>query len=442
MSRFEMSSADSRRQDGFTLIELIIALAVTVIVMIGILFLFDINNKLARAQTNIADMQQSLRVAQYDMVRMLRMAGRGGLPPVQAGLALPTGAALSLVPNVPDDTHIVPGDTDTPKILEGTDVLVVRGVFSMPVYQIDYVKSGSYRPVDPVDPSDPLPQRTVGGAIEVCSQSHTGVNQDLEPLRAVIREAQTDATKSRNEALILVSPLDDSVYGVVQLDPGTSSETAVGCVSGSGVTLVFKSDPGADLRTNKYRALSSAGAGENLPSGLTKVAFVGILEEYRFYAREEWATGTENADRGGTPTNELLPTLARARFYPGTQEAYGGDEDNLRVDIADGILDLQVALGIDANSDGRIQENPVAPNADEWMGNDPDDAVLAGRLAYARLSTVARTNRRDKDYRAPDLPLVEDHEYDIADPMDRANGDAARLFRRRILQTVVDLRNL
>jgi hypothetical protein len=76
------------------------------------------------------------------------------------------------------------------------------------------------------------------------------------------------------------------------------------------------------------------------------------------------------------------------------------------------------------------------------MGNDPDDAPLVGRLAYARLSTLARTNRRDKDYQAPDLPMVEDHEYDVGDPQDRANGDAARLFRRRILQTIVDLRNL
>lgn len=436
MSRFETSSTAGRRQGGFTLVELIVALGVTVIIMMGILFLFDLNNKLTRAQTNISDMQQSLRVAQYDMVRLLRMTGRGGLPTVQTGLALPTGAALSVTRNVPADTRIVPGDADTPLVLEGSDVLAVRGVFSTPIYQIAYARPGSYRPVDPVAPTDPQPARTTGGEIEICSQSHTGVNQDLTPLEELL-----DADDARPEALVLVSPLDDAVYGIVQLDAGASTKTVTSCFSGEGVTLRFKSDP-ADPLTARYRALSSAAAGENLPGGLTKVAFVGVLEEYRFYVREEWALGAPDEDRGGAITNELMPTLARARFYPGTNEIYAGDAANVRVDVADGILDLQVSLGIDTNGDGRVEEDPDAPDEDEVMGNHPDDAVLTGRLSYARLSTLARTNRRDHSYEAPDLEAVEDHEYDVDDPKDRVNGAFARPFRRRVLETIVDLRNL
>ena len=68
------------RQRGFTLIEVSVSLIVTIIVLLGVLALFDFSNRLTRVQTNISDMQQSLRVAQNDSVRLIRMAGRGGLP--------------------------------------------------------------------------------------------------------------------------------------------------------------------------------------------------------------------------------------------------------------------------------------------------------------------------------------------------------------------------
>src|SRR5215203_7019682 len=126
-------------QDGFTLIELIVALGVTTIVMLGILFLFDFNNKLTRVQTNVADMQQSLRIAQYDMVRMVRMAGRGGLNALQG---------IVIDRDVEDGTHLIDGDDDSPEVLEGTDVLTLRGVFTTPVYQISYTTPASFQ-LDP-----------------------------------------------------------------------------------------------------------------------------------------------------------------------------------------------------------------------------------------------------------------------------------------------------
>ena len=75
-----------RRQDapggeaGFTIIEMVVALFVMVELILAVLLLFDFSNKLSRVQSNVADMQQSLRVSQYDTVRLVRMVGRGGLP--------------------------------------------------------------------------------------------------------------------------------------------------------------------------------------------------------------------------------------------------------------------------------------------------------------------------------------------------------------------------
>jgi type II secretory pathway pseudopilin PulG len=426
-------------QAGFTLIEALVAIAVTVMVIVGVLEMFDLQNKVAVAQRHVTEMQQSIRVGQYDMVRLARMAGRGGLPTRQAAQALPDGIGMAVRPDTPANTHLIAGDTDSPKILEGTDQLVLRGVFSSPIYQIAYAIPASYQLTDPANPGAPDPRTATGGAIEVCSRSHSGVPQDLTPLTTIIQEAAADATKARPEALVLVSPLADTVYAVVELDPVASTEAVAGCASGSGVTLRFKSDP-AQQRVASYRALSAAPAGENMHSGLTKVGWVGVLEEYRFYIREEWMAG-EN-------TSQLAPVLTRARFFPGTDEPYSGNAAELQVDLADNIIDFQVAMGIDADADGTVVENVADAANDEWMGNDPADAALVGRLAYLRLSTLARTHRPDRTYEAPDLAFVENHVYDPNDADDRINGtntvdgQVPRKFRRRLLQTIIDLRNL
>jgi len=181
-----------------------------------------------------------------------------------------------------------------------------------------------------------------------------------------------------------------------------------------------------------------------MPPQLTSAIYVGILEEYRYYVREDRADPTN-------PASDLVPVLSRARFYPGTEVPYLSDAANMTVDIASGIVDLQASYGIDVNGDGIITEGTdVATRpTDEWLGNAriaaapnaaPENAI-AGRLAYLRISTLARTERRDPDYSAPVLDRSEDHTYAFDVP-DRTNGRTDRMYRRRLLQTIVDLRNL
>ncbi|HYG62885.1 MAG TPA: hypothetical protein VEL74_09915, partial [Thermoanaerobaculia bacterium] len=65
-------------------------------------------------------------------------------------------------------------------------------------------------------------------------------------------------------------------------------------------------------------------------------------------------------------------------------------------------------------------------------------------LYYVRWNLLARTARRDTKYEAPVLGRIEDRTYAAADPLNRANSanGTERMFRRRIIQTVVNLRNL
>lgn len=411
------------RQRGFTLVEVAVSMIVTVIVLLGVLALFDFSNKLTHVQTNISDMQQSLRVAQADAVRLIRMAGRGGLT---LG-TLPTGFAVAVRNNVPDNSHI--GGGATPEIVPGSDVLTIRGTFSTPLYQLQTGGGGSMTLLPAGAPT--------GGKLQVSNLSPTYIPQDVAPLVEAV-------TKRRKEALILVSFTDPSVWAVVELDPDNSN---VG--TPTNLTIAFKITGGTN--TAAYSQLSSAGPGV-FPAALKNPASVGLLEEYRFYVRRAYAiTGDKKSD--------LTPKLSRARAYPNTDNVWGDDAANWQADIADNIFDLQVALGLDtpandpatpACTTGQIASDDLNCGIYESADGENDDWMYNGEkntnpllfansdLHYIRLTTLARTDRRDKDYQAPTLVRVEDNKYDTS-PF---NTDTERMYRRRILRTMIDMRNL
>jgi len=391
---------------GYSLLEMIIALALSIAILLGVLALFDVNNRIARGQVNVADMQQSLRVAQASMIRNVRMAGRGGLPAFRAkngsydGMLLPEGVALAVTNDVPADTKLA--DDANSLVEAGTDILTVRGVLSSPLYQLDPAGGGK---IDGAAAAG-------GGELVISSLSPTGIPQELDDLAEAVKSG-------RPEALLLIGATSDQIQAVVQLTGGSVTETQA--------TLRFRT---ADATlSDQYQALSPDGG---FPVTLKTVAAVGILEEYRYYVRDV----------------DPAPRLSRARFYPGTEVPYGGDLSNLHVDIADNVLDLQVALGVDLDGDQVITDND--DTTDEWLFNAEKDLESKDEtewnqdsrpLYYARISTLARTDRPDPSYVSPPITAIEDHPYgELATPTSDETID--RSYRRRILETVIDMRNL
>lgn len=417
-------------QAGFTLIELIVALGVTAIVMLGILFLFDFNNKLTRVQANVADMQQSLRIAQYDMVRMVRMAGRGGIT---------AAGSLEIADNVPAGTLITGGNPPkSEKVLEGTDILTMRGVFTTPIYQVAFTEAGAFMLTGgPLNP--PTPASATGGFIELCNETPAGTAQAIALLAA------PDRGLSDTEELVLVNPLDDRFFVVVKVNPGASHPETETCPrapdnSKTGFTLGFKIERNGNP-THRYGLLSPE-LTSDAELGLSRVAYVGFLERYSFYIQESHAVT-------GDAASELTPVLCRASFIR--------DEVELCQQVADGVLDLQIALGVDTTNDGTVSENPATPNLDEWLGNGDNEIVapdaanpayqtyanlINNNLKSLRISTLVRTRRPDNTFEAEDLPRIENHAYDLGAGADLVNGTTARKYRRRMLQTLVNLRNL
>jgi len=418
-----------RRSAGFTVIELTVSMLVLVVVLLGMLSLFDFTNRLTHVQTNVADMQQSLRIAQQDVGRTVRMAGRGPIPLGQP----PAGIAVAVWNQVPAGTRI--GGAGTPTVVPLSDILTIRGVFSSPIYQINASQPGAFT----ISQSGGI----YTGNVVVGDTTPTSIPQDLTMLRDALRAAQEDASRPR-ERLLLISSRNPAIWGIVEIDPTGSVDDP------NQLRLRFRSVPADDP------------AYFDLPPGdlanITSVAFVGLLEEHRFYVREIF----ETAPNG---TQDLASRFSRARVFPGTDRPWRGRGDDAAVgdadhpswsqDVADNIVDLQVALAFDSprgggrmtddddsvGNDDRIFEAADGTN-DDWLFNDnqPVDPVQWAnqQLYFIRLTTLGRTDRRDPGYQAPELVKLEDHNLTTS----RFNNRTDRMFRYRPLQTLIDMRNL
>ena len=131
-------------QGGFSLVELLVTLTLTLGVILGVARILDSARTLYTAQMHVAEMQQSARGAMADITRHLRMLGRGGLPAASAGRSWPDGIALGVANNVPAGTRILAGVTSAPAVATHTDILTVRGVFDSPILQLDATDPTSF----------------------------------------------------------------------------------------------------------------------------------------------------------------------------------------------------------------------------------------------------------------------------------------------------------
>ncbi len=387
-------------QAGFTLAELLVSVVVLAQILVAALVLFDTNGKLARVQTQVAEMQQGLRISQYQVVRDARMAGRGPLP---VG-GLPNGIAVDIEDAVASGTLIANLTSGSPTVVEDTDILKIRGVIGSPIYQIDN--------------SDGSGAFAISGStatLQILVNTQHGIQQDVEPLRKAI-------TDNVPEAILLVAALTNEVYMVAELTGGIPGAPN----SGDPVTLNLLLSGGP--RSAEYLALSAGGV---VPPTLNRIGWAGIVDEYRYYVREEWATPGDN-------TTELMPRLTRAKLFPGTEIGWGADGatqlKSLKGDIAENVIDFQVAIGLDTDTSDLTTTL-------QWFLATPGGASppMVGDLMYLRVNTLVRTQGRDFQYQADDLTNIENHAYDSSSS---ENARENKMYRRRQLQTVVSLRNV
>jgi len=101
--------------------------------------------------------------------------------------------------------------------------------------------------------------------------------------------------------------------------------------------------------------------------------------------------------------------------------------------LAEGVEDMQIAIGVDVNGDGQIQEVGAAANDDEWQGNFAGDSALVGPVRAVRVTMIARTTSGLVGNANPYVrPAAEDHSVGVT--FDK--------FRRRVLKSMIEIRNM
>jgi hypothetical protein len=431
-------------------------------------------------QLQVTDMQQALRIAQWDIARYLREAGRGGLKAdLEPGAVFADstgfdrihGRAIEVRNNVTgDEIDIARGVPGSPDAFEGTDILIVRGCFANQLFQINPATFDADS-----DNDDSAGDDNAGGpdngqvVLTIPPVSVAGVPQPFAG----------DEIEQAGGTVLLGSYLARDDWGV-----GTIVGTPA--VNGAGnleVTL--------QLNTNSPlnpRVPDSVPTVRTFPLTMA-VTQACLLEEYRYYIHD--------VREASDPITPLRPRLTRARFEPGTETPYQGLPANYELDLADQIFDLQVALSLDTDYSGAMDDDSddtgtddelveadadsPAPGrgADDWLYNDPLDTPLCDPydagctianepylyhngdetdpvdVYFVRVTTAARTARPDAAagsyyaFRASDLDTrtsgdwLEDHNYDDpGEPSSVFNDEDNRKHRRRTLTTVVEMRNI
>ncbi len=496
----------SAQQAGFSLIELLVSVVIMAEILVGVAILFDSSNRLARSQTHVAELQQSLRVGQSEVVRFARMAGIGGLPITRLDLpAEPTtantdydllgafpreGYAVSVLNGAADGTLFNSSTGDSVELLEGSDVLILRGVFTTPMYYFDppvnlvnLIGAGPLAMPIAIDDATV----TISNRVRTAGQYWEDYPQDVGALGSRLWDALNSSADVLHQqtALILRDTLNPNHYIVAELDGDTVSAALKPAACGDAtsfpdetclrsITFDLHLNTTAGKPGEAYAELTAGTTltqgGINLPLPAVPtlqlpqtVGSIGLLEEYRFFVR------VEHEVPGDTSTR-LTPVLCRARFLPGT------DEMIERIDVADNIIDLQIAVGVDANTKGHVGYGVVFDDdseKDEILFNhakdtsgvkylppmdetaDSDAAVTwydtwegdGVEFHFLRINTLVQSRAFDSKIQAPALEEIEDFNRGTTETINTTllgsvTYNDETQYHRRWLQTVVELRNL
>lgn len=161
-----MERTDTRMtQRGFTLVELIVAMAISLVVLGAVLKLFDNSQRSYVIQEDVAEMQQNVRTAKIFLERDIRMAG-AGIPDFSFG-----GDILYPVESENNVDGTAGVASAIPDIVSGSDLIRIR-------YKNFSVGACGNDPDGLLPSCDTLPQLTLAGEMPEDS-AEAIVNEDL-----------------------------------------------------------------------------------------------------------------------------------------------------------------------------------------------------------------------------------------------------------------------
>ena len=236
--------------------------------------------------------------------------------------------------------------------------------------------------------TDVLILRGLGsGRYEVIGESSSG---DLDTLLLATSTSEGEvADLLIGEALVRVDGLGGCEVGELVESPRIADETATVTLRTAG-----------SERAAGYSSLAGQ-CGDRRPEAPN---LLGTLEEVWYYVRV-----------GAGPSGEAFSRLARVRVWPGTREIHS-ESFGRSGDLVEDVTDLQVALGLDGNGDGRLEPVGEGRGPDEWWLNEASDAEdrPTGSLLAVRATVLLSGSQRLPRFQARVLEGLEDRVYDEA----------------------------
>ena len=339
MSDFAMPAPTSilrRRPAGFALVEMMIATAILLGLVVGIYGLLDSSTRIAKQETLVAEAQQSVRAGIQELVRIVRQA--------RAGQLYYGNAILPVANNIAGGQSIADLSGSPHYIRRGTDVLRVRGVLFGDEYALtagDVTCSGSCDGTSLMTVT--IRATANSGVVNFASGALPSLASKTRPFYFVVADA-TNQTVTVGSTIYLV-PL----YYVGRVEASSTWYTR------TATTFSFAmnpQDPGA-------RSLNASASGS---PALQKPFLCGAVDDVLLFLDEGRVDATGSAA-------DTHPVLSAARFDPGSGRF---DIDPLVGEAED----FQVAYGIDG-IDGSTPDRGISPaavdtsgiNRDEWVGN-------------------------------------------------------------------------
>ncbi len=422
------------REEGFTMIEALVAIVVMTSILLGLYALLDASNKLAKQETNVAEAQQSSRVGIYEVSKIIRQA--------RVGQLYYGNAVLPVANNAPGGTSLTDLAGGVHYIRKGTDVVGVRGILLADRYSMtsgDVTCNGTCN----ASSSMSVTIRSIAnnGVVNYPSGTTPSIASRTRPFYFVAVDGSTQSIAIGGKPYLI--PL--YYVGLVNTAGTWYTQTAD--------TFTFSMNP-QDAGARKYNA-SSSGA-----PALEKPYAGGAVDEVRFFV-------DEGPTDGSSLTTDTHPALAQAVFDPSS-----GNYDIQP--LVDEVEDFQVAYGVDGIA-GVAPDRGISPtlvnasavNLDEWVGNvaseisgslvlsstdpkhidafvdtsiasgPPNPALATPALRAVWLSLVVKSSDPDIRYDGPGA-----RGFQVLDSSAVSFSSATgRPYRRRLQSLAVALRN-
>jgi hypothetical protein len=394
-----------------------VSLVIMIVVVLGMLEMFDRSVSLNKVQNNVSDVQQSLRYGSYQVVREARMAGAGVVPAStsvgsvrQLGVSIGLGSSkwgaaskfLSNAMNVAGDLVCIGGSCGTSgahHIRVGTDILHIRGVISNGVYDLG---TASWTP--------PSSGTTGTLIVQPCTKYQSLTAAVTDPCYPNgtndMSLFTSSSTYPKNKLFVMSDVLGNVGVGLI-------TNVVVPAPSAQGYTATLTIDIGNNATPDTAYSQTLCPNGL-FPTGLVSPTRGGVLDDRVYFIDD----GTDTATNCNSTTSKTVQDQVPGPCHP--QLAYAdwatGDASTTPFStatvtpIADDIEDLQVAYGIDfydaiANTGTLASPAPTRTVSGQLLSYSSDASLSRTNLSSTSMSTIV-TNARSTT--SPNLDPSED----------------------------------